>query len=191
MAFDQLSERLFVSIGFPEPCQAALAKLMEPLEGVRWTRPEQLHLTLRFLGDTLEDQAQRMIESLSAVRVEPFLLPLEGVGVFPPRGPARILWAGLGRAHTRLFQLRQQVDDALLAAGWRGEMRSFEPHITVGRVVTASPKPIEAWLHHHRDFEGPPFRVSGFQLMASELRSNGPVHRIYHDFALSAEERNR
>lgn len=184
MAFTQLSERLFVSLGLPEPCRAALAALMEPMEGVRWTRPEQLHLTLRFLGDVLEEQAQRMVASLAQVQVEPFLLPLEGTGTFPPRGNPKILWAGLGNAHTRLFQLRQRVDDALLSAGWQGELRSFEPHITLGRVIQSSVKATEAWLHKHRTFEGPPFRVNSFQLMASELNSAGPMHRVHTDFLL-------
>ena len=184
MAFAQLSERLFVSIGLPEPCRTALAELMEPIDGVRWTRSEQLHLTLRFLGDVLEGQLQRMVETLKTVRVEAFVLPLEGVGIFPPRGHPRILWAGLGNAHTRLFQLRQRVDDALLAAGWQGELRSFDPHITVGRVVTATRAATEAWVHKHREFEGPPFRVESFQLVTSELHSNGPVHRVHSEFPL-------
>lgn len=184
MAFPQLSERLFVGIRFPEPCRDALAELMDPIEGVRWTRTEQLHLTLRFLGDVVENQAQGMVEALKEIRVEPFLLPLEGTGVFPPRGRPKILWAGLGTAHTRLFQLRQRVDDALLSAGWQGELRSFDPHVTVGRVITASQKQVDAWLHRHRDFEGPPFRVTSFQLIASELHSAGPVHRVYSDFVL-------
>lgn len=180
----QPSHRLFVSLALPEPCRDALAALMDPIDGVRWTRPEQLHLTLRFLGDTLEQEAQLMVERLTAIRVEPFILPLEATGVFPPKSPPRILWAGLGNAHTRLFQLRQKVDDALLAAGWRGDVRSFEPHITVGRVITASSKATAAWQQRHRTFAGPPFRVTSFQLMESELHSNGPVHRVYADFKL-------
>lgn len=185
MAFAQLSERLFVSIGFPAPCRDALAELMEPIEGVRWTRPEQLHLTLRFLGDVMEDQIQRIVEELKTVRVESFLLPLAGTGVFPPRGQPRILWAGLGNAHTRLFQLRQRVDDALLATGWQGELRTFDPHITLGRAITVPRASVDAWLHKHREFEGPPFRVSSFQLVASELHSNGPIHRVHTDFPLA------
>lgn len=184
MAFAQLSERLFVRLDLPPPCRDALTELMEPIEGVRWTRPEQLHLTLRFLGDVVADQAQRMVAALKTVRVEPFLLPIAGIGVFPPRGEPKVLWAGLGNAHTRLFQLRQRVDDALLSAGWTGELRSFEPHITVGRVIQGERKAIDAWLHRHRAFEGPPFRVASFELVASELNYGGPVHRVHTAFPL-------
>lgn len=186
MAFAHLSDRLFVSLSLPGPCQDALAELMTPIEGVRWTRPEQLHLTLRFLGDILEEQTQRMVAALQTVRVEPFLLPIEGVGVFPPRGNPKILWAGLGTAHTRLFQLRQRVDDALLLAGWSGELRSFEPHVTIGRVVQGDRKAIDAWLQRHRGFEGPPFRVTSFELMASDLQTTGSIHRVHTAFPLKS-----
>lgn len=184
MAFASYSNRLFVSIPFPTPCQDSLATLMDPVEGVRWTRPEQLHLTLRFLGDVVDEQAQRMAAALSGIQVESFLLPLEGVGVFPPRGPTKILWAGLGNAHTRLFQLRQKVDDALLSAGWQGELRSFEPHATVGRVVTSDRQVVEKWLKDHREYIGPSFRVTAFQLVSSDLHSTGPVHRVQTEFPL-------
>lgn len=184
MAFTSYSNRLFVSIPFPPACQDSMAALMEPIDGVRWTRPEQLHLTLRFLGDVLDEQAERMISGLAQVKVEPFILPIEGVGRFPPRGPSKILWVGLGNAHTRLFQLRQKVDDALLAAGWQGDLRSFEPHVTVGRVVTAAPQAIEHWLKKNRTYVGPNFRVTAFQLVASDLHSNGPVHRVRTEFGL-------
>ncbi len=181
-----LSDRLFVSLSLPPPCRDALACLMEPLEGVRWTRPDHLHLTLRFLGDVVENQAQRLVEALEAVRVEPFLLPIGGTGVFPPRGEPKVLWAGLGNAHPRLFQLRQRVDDALLSAGWQGELRSFEPHITVGRAVGVDRSVIDPWLHRHRSFEGPPFRVTAFKLMVSDLRFGGAVHRVHTGFPLES-----
>lgn len=189
MAFTHLSDRLFVSLALPAPCRDALAELMQPIEGVRWTRPEQLHLTLRFLGDVMDDQSQRVVTALQSIRVEPFLLPIEGVGVFPARGQPKVLWVGLGNAHTRLFQLRQRVDDALLSAGWLGELRSFEPHVTLGRVLQGDRKAIDAWLHRHRGFEGPPFRVISFELMASDLHSTGSVHRIHTAFLLGESEK--
>ena len=184
MAFASYSNRLFISIPFPPPCQDSLATLMDPVDGVRWTRPEQLHLTLRFLGDVLDEQAQRMTDALAQIRVESFVLPIEGVGKFPPRGPTKILWAGLGNAHTRLFQLRQRVDDAVLSAGWQGDLRTFEPHVTVGRVVTADRGIVDTWLKDHRDYVGPSFRVNAFQLVSSDLHSSGPVHTVIHEFPL-------
>ncbi|MFT3782468.1 MAG: RNA 2',3'-cyclic phosphodiesterase [Nibricoccus sp.] len=182
----QATQRLFVSLHLPAACQDAVAAIQQKRHGITWTPPEQFHLTMRFLGDVETALAQRIEEELAKVRVEPFLLPLAGAGRFPPRGLARVLWVGVGNGHTRLFQLRQKIDDAVLAAGWRGELRNFDPHITVGRVRAeeADPVVVEKWPTSHRDFEGPPFRVDAFQLMSSDLSSAGAVHKVVRRFPL-------
>jgi len=180
------TERLFVSLSLPPAGKDALAGLQEKLPGVAWGAPEQFHLTMRFLGDVETSLAVRIEDALAAIRVEPFLLPLGGVGRFPPRGPVRVLWASVGRGHTRLHQLRKKIDDAALAAGWRGELRNFDPHITLGRVEDdAEPETIDQWLKSHRDFEGPIFRINTFELMASELRpGGGAAHTLRRRFSL-------
>jgi 2'-5' RNA ligase len=97
-----------------------------------------------------------------------------------------VLWAGVGSGHTRLHQLRKKIDDAVLAAGWRGELRNFDPHITLGRVHDdAEPSEIDHWLEVYRDFEGPVFRVSEFNLMSSELRPGVAVHTLKRRFPLA------
>ena len=83
------SERLFVALALPNWLRAELKGLSEPLRAVAWIRPEQLHLTLRFLGDTPADKIDRIMESLASIHVESFILPIEGVGVFPLKGPPR------------------------------------------------------------------------------------------------------
>ena len=85
---DSAPERLFVSLALPDPCRAVVMELYDKLEGVTWTRPEQLHLTMRFLGDVESDLAVQIETSLAAIRVKPFLLPLESAGRFPPRSGA-------------------------------------------------------------------------------------------------------
>jgi 2'-5' RNA ligase len=162
-----------------------LEELQEDVGGVAWTVPEQFHLTMRFLGGVDAALATRIEDALAEIRVGPFLLPFGGVGRFPPRGPVRVLWAGIGNGHPRLHQLRKKIDDAALAAGWRGELRNFEPHITLGRVQDgAETAPIERWLKTHAAFEGPLFRVAAFDLMSSELRSGGAVHTLRRQFSL-------
>jgi 2'-5' RNA ligase len=166
-----LKPQFFVSLALPQPCQDALARLRAKVEGAIWTARDQLHLTMRFLGEVEEPLIERVEQALTGVRVQPFVLPIEGVGRFPPRGPAKALWAGIGRGSTRLYQLRQQIDDAVLSAGWRGVLRSFDPHITVGRVGSTSQRGVDPWLSDHREFVGPPFRVEAFYLMVRDPRS--------------------
>lgn len=178
------SERLFLALPLPTPARAELARLAEPLEGVAWGPPGQFHLTLRFLGEVDAPTRTAIEERLAAVRVEPFLLPLAGVGAFPPQGAPRTVWAGTGAGHPRLFQLRQRLDDALLAAGLTLDVRTFLPHVTLARCRPEAAG-VAAWLRRHRDLEGPPVRVDCFELCASELLPAGAVHTVKRRFPLA------
>jgi 2'-5' RNA ligase len=163
--------RLFVALALPEVVRSDLAAVMGPLTGARWTPPANLHLTLRFIGASDAARCDALADSLARVRVEPFILPVEGLGVFPTRGPAKVLWAGLGGAHTRLFQLRKQVDEALLAVDLTLAVHTFQPHITLARLAeNHEPKELAKFLARHARFEAPPFRVSEFHLMTSALQ---------------------
>jgi len=164
-------ERLFVALALPEPVREELASLAGPVPGVFWTRKAQLHVTLRFLGDVPAGQAERIDEKLAQIRVEPFLLPVEGLGVFPPKGPPRVLWAGVGAGHPRLYQLRQRLDDALLSAGLDLDVRS-------------AGEGVSAWLRRHRELSAPPFRVEAFDLCSSVLRPSGAEHSLKRRYPL-------
>ena len=178
--------RLFTALVPPATVQAELADVAAPLAGVRWTAAENIHLTLRFIGDTDEAKVERYVESLLRVRVEPFILPVGGVGLFPSRGPAKVLWAGVGNGHTRLYQLRKQVDEALLAVDASLAMPGFHPHFTLGRLgEQTDPKEIAHFLERHRKLEAPPFRVTEFHLMASELTpGKPPTYFVLRSFPL-------
>jgi 2'-5' RNA ligase len=170
--------RLFIAIDAPDPICAALGELPQPMRGLAWTPPHQYHLTLRFLGEVAVEKREVIERALDTVRVESFILPVEGVGSFPPNRPPRVLWMGVGQGHPRLFQLRQRVDDALLGSGLTDlDVRTFHPHFTLGRcgpgVVTAD---VGRWLREHREFEAPPFRADAFTLYRSELHPSGAVH---------------
>jgi RNA 2',3'-cyclic 3'-phosphodiesterase len=179
------TERLFLAVTLPEPVRNALAALAQPISGVTWTRPEQLHLTLRFLGDVPGSQIEAAIARLATVRVAPFILPVEGLGTFPPNRPPRTLWAGVGRGHPRLFQLRQRLDDALLAIGLALDVRLFHPHATLGRCSEKSAAAVAQWLRAHRDFTAPPFRVEAFDLYKSDLHRCGAEHTLKRSFPLA------
>lgn len=179
------ADRLFIAIPLPASMRDQLAGLLTPMRSIAWTRPEQLHLTLRFLGEVDVDWSARMEAALSGVQVEPFLLPVAGMGAFPPRGTARVIWVGVGQGHPRLHQLRQRIDDALLGTGFPLDVRIFHPHVTLGRVKDSSaPAAAAEFLKRHRDFESAPFRVETFQLYASELRPGGAVHTLQREFRL-------
>ncbi|HXP63154.1 MAG TPA: RNA 2',3'-cyclic phosphodiesterase [Dongiaceae bacterium] len=179
------SERLFVALALPDSVKADLAGLAEPLRGVSWTRPAQLHLTLRFLGDVTADGAGRIEERLAAIRVESFIIPVEGLGAFPPKGPPRVIWVGVGAGHPHLFQLRQRLDDALLATGIDFDVRFFQPHITLARCDEGGAPAFSPWLRRHRDFSAGPFKVRAFDLCSSRLSPQGAEHGLKRRFPLA------
>lgn len=176
--------RLFVALLPTAPEREALLDLNSDIPGVRWTPPGQLHLTLRFIGSVTDPERERIEEALERVAVRRFLLDLEEVRGFPPRGTPTILWAGIGRGHPLLHQLRQQVDDHLLATGTPIALRAFEPHLTLARVREAPPVAVAHWLKRQREFTGPIWPVDVFHLMASEPRPGGSIYRTLRRFPL-------
>lgn len=183
-------ERLFVALTLPDPLRSALVALTQTLPGVTWTPPAQLHLTLRFLGDVPVEQIEPLAERLATVRVEPFLLPVEGLGAFPPKRLPHVIWAGVGSGHPRLHQLRQRLDDTLLAAGLDVDLSTFHPHVTLARCTDGAAAAVGHWLHAHREFAAPPFRVESFELYASELHPDGAVHTLRRSFPLTKQTRH-
>ncbi len=177
--------RLFVALTPPPAVRDALAAIQRPLDGVTWTPPHQLHVTLRFLGDVATDRIEALIERLAGIRVAAFVLPLEGLGAFPPNRPPRVVWMGVGRGHPRLFQLRQRLDDTLLAAGLTPDLRTFHPHVTLARVGPAPSAAVAQWLRAEQARTAPPFLVDGFELYASELHPAGAVHTLKARFPLA------
>jgi 2'-5' RNA ligase len=167
--------RLFTAIVPPATIRDELAGLVASLPGLlSGTRAENIHLTLRFIGETSEDRQIAFSEALGRVRVEPFILPVAKTGVFPTRGPAKVLWAGAGNAHPRLFQLRKQVDDALLRVDSGLDVHHFHPHFTLGRLPEGyDAKLLAKFLERYAGFEAPPFRVDEFHLLASEWSPEG------------------
>ena len=186
MERDPQMPRLFVALQPTDPARAALADLTDEIPGVRWVQPAQFHLTLRFIGEVTAEGTEKIIAALSQVRVQPFFLELTGTGGFPPRGPAAVLWAGIGHGHPLLHQLRQQVDDRLLTTGIPFELRAFVPHFTLGRCRDAAPVAVSHWLKRHRDFTGPTWPVNQFHLMSSDATKPGQAYETLHSFPLGA-----
>ncbi len=103
---------------------------------IRWPTPENVHLTVRFLGDTTPEQRLLLATELSQVATihAPFSLQLSGLGAFPnPRKPA-VLWMGIDGQIESLARFQQSVEDAAVASGFQREQRPYRPHLTIGRI---------------------------------------------------------
>jgi 2'-5' RNA ligase len=179
------TQRLFLAITPPETVRQTLVGLQQPLRNVRWTPVNQLHLTIRFLGDVDGATSDALIERLARLHVEPFTLPLEGAGVFPLKGAPRVLWVGVGSGHPRLHQLRQQVDDAVVSVSPVADVSTFHPHVTVARCNESAHAGVTAWARVHREFAGPVFLVDSINLYASDRLPAGAVYRLVKLFPLN------
>jgi 2'-5' RNA ligase len=169
------AKRLFVSIELPESIAKSLAELDPHLRGVRWLEPRQMHLTLAFLGSVSSETQETLAEKLRAISWKSFFLPLVGLGTFPSKGWPTIIWIGVGTGHPHLFQLHKRVQEALLAAGLEPDLRSFHPHVTLGRCHDVSPQTIRPFLKSHDAFDAGMIHVGSFSLNSSDLTPAGSV----------------
>ena len=176
--------RLFLAVDAPPSAVAALRIHMRPLAGFAWTRPEQLHLTLRFLGSTEATQVATLRDQLRTVRSAPFVLGIEGLGVFPQQGRPDVLWCGVGTGGQAIQQLRSRVDYALLDLGIDTDPRPFVPHFTLARLGPPAQQQLPDWLRRHRDLAAPPFPVDRFTLYSSRLAPTGAVHTAIEEYPL-------
>ena len=136
------SVRTFVAVELDEELKGNLAQLQRRLRdrvaprSVRWVRPEGIHLTLKFLGDTSTAKVDEVKAALTeaAFEVEPFTFTVEGLGCFPNARRPRVLWVGLQEPSGALHRLREAVEAHVAPLGFPTERRSFHPHLTLGRV---------------------------------------------------------
>lgn len=134
--------RTFIAIELDEDLKDNLARLQNRLRGqmsprsVRWVRPEGIHLTLKFLGDTTEEQAVQVKEALNraAAGAGPIPFSVGGVGCFPNTRRPRVVWVGLHEPTGALARLRGAIEEQVVPLGFPTEKRPFSPHLTLGRV---------------------------------------------------------
>jgi|TARA_R100000049_G_scaffold5031_1_gene12939 2'-5' RNA ligase len=176
--------RLFVALRPPPDIRDPLIDTMEGVEGARWQSDEQLHLTLRFVGEADTAQANDLVSALEAVRAPRFTLQLRGLGTFERKGRTRALWAKVDESEP-LAILHRRVERACRAAGLAPETRKFVPHVTIAR-VNASTGPIGGWLATHGRLALPPWPVDAFHLYESRLEPGGAHYEPVVDFPLDA-----
>jgi len=172
-----MSKRLFVALELPLPTRERLARLDPEIRGVRWTDVAHIHLTMSFLGDLQAGAEERMRDALAGVRVGSFFLPLTGVGAFGGEHPT-VVWAGVGKGHPHLFALHKRIQDAVLRAGLEPDLRSFHPHVTLGRAKDVSRHDLKAFLRKFEETEFDLVHVTGFALFSSVLAREGATHTL-------------
>jgi 2'-5' RNA ligase len=163
--------RLFVAIRPPEQIRDLLLDAMDDSTDFRWQADEQLHLTLRFVGEVERPVANDLADALSRIRSEPFELRIAGVGRFEQRNSGA-LWAGV-EPKPPLAVLAAKVERACQSVGLEPERRAFHPHITLARWKGRRTREVQAWLERARGLSSEPFAVDAFTLFESRLSKHG------------------
>lgn len=163
--------RLFVGLRPPPAIRAALGAVMTGVERARWQDDDQLHLTLRYIGEVERPVAEDVATMLSNIRFPAITVALDGVGQFGARGRINALWAGV-TPHDELTRLHLKIDRALVRIGLPPEGRAYLPHITIAR-ISGSAGPIDGFLARNASLSSPPFELRHFLLFESHLGHDG------------------
>lgn len=168
--------RLFVAIRLPRAVRERLLAIAGGVFGVRWQTDDQLHLTLRFVGDVDRHGAEDVAAALLSVNARPFDVALIGGGRFGEGTRAGSLWIGVA-PHESLVALHKKIDAACRRAGVPSERRAYLPHITVGRFGRTAGL-ADAFLERAAAATGAPFTIDSFGLYESRLGSEGAAYEL-------------
>ncbi|MEA3015091.1 MAG: 2,3-cyclic 3-phosphodiesterase [Sphingomonadales bacterium] len=174
--------RLFVAIRPPSAIRKLLLGAMGGVSGARWQSEDQLHLTLRFIGEVDRHRAGDIHAALGAVHQPPFELALNGIGAFERRGLAETVWAGVA-PHAPLRALHKKVDAALARVGIAPDERAYLPHITLARLKRSS-GPVGNLLESAGGLGSPAFAVDHFALFESDLTAEAAVYSTVERYSL-------
>jgi len=168
-------KRLFVAIDLPDHIRDQLSDLQGGIPGARWIDWDNLHLTLRFIGDVHEDVADDVDMALSGIVAPSFDLAIAGLGTFESRGDPTTLWAGIER-NPALKHLRDRVESALCRIGLAPDGRKFAPHVTLARLKNPSHDRLRTYIARNNLIRLEPFTVHGFTLFSSQLSKSGSIY---------------
>jgi 2'-5' RNA ligase len=182
--------RSFIAIELPDEVKFSLAEVQKGLKksgaDIRWVKTDNIHLTLKFLGDVKEENIDGINQALKGAcnNHNVFGIEIRDIGTFPARKSPRVLWAGIS-CQDELIKLQEEIDGAMASLGFAPEKRAFSPHLTIGRFKSSQGmnslmKEIEAIRH---DSFGR-FDVRSIYLIKSDLKPSGAVYTRIKEFPL-------
>ncbi len=181
------SWRLFIAIELPAEIRHAIQRHIDQLRAAlpdvraSWTREDNLHLTLKFLGDLAVNRVESLSQALmhAGARTNPFNLVIQGCGAFPPRGKPKVLWIGISpETESACLDLYEAIEDSCAKAGFKRDERKFHPHLTIARLRHPAGARELANLHRETKFEPMALKVNSACLIRSELNSSGSRYTV-------------
>lgn len=186
--------RTFLAVELDEAVRSAIVDLQEELAAVgtevKWTEPENLHVTLLFLGEVEDREVHRVcrIAETTAAGHAPFRMAVEQIGCFPHERRPRVLWVGIGAGTQELVALHDALEPPLMELGYRREERRYTPHITLGRVKSDRPvESLQRALARRTAWQGGEMMVQEVAVLSSELTPEGPLYTVLSRARLAGE----
>lgn len=176
--------RLFVAVELPADMRADLVRLRSPLPRANWVSADNLHLSLRFIGEVDDEQAADIDTELSRIDAPAFELSLAGIGEFGSGERVRTLWLGI-EPSPPLLALQSKVESAMRRAWLPPEGRRFAPHVTLARLKNPPLERIAPFIAAHAQFRAGPVAVNRFVLYSSILASHGPTYTAERTYKLA------
>ncbi|WP_003544298.1 RNA 2',3'-cyclic phosphodiesterase [Desulfotomaculum nigrificans] len=176
--------RLFIAIDVPDSLKNSLTELQRTIfadSSVKLVEQQNLHLTLKFLGETPGDKCPDIVQAMqqTVIGCPPFQLRLHGLGIFPTRGNPKVVWVGIGGARGKLITLQQNLEQNLAGFGFPAEGRKYSPHLTLGRLrEPLNLNQLQTNIGRYREQEFGAWQVSAIKLMQSTLTKAGPIYKV-------------
>jgi 2'-5' RNA ligase len=181
--------RLFIAIPIPEPVRDEIIRVQQALQplaprgAIRWARPDQIHLTLRFLGDVPAARLEALKEAIGAVcrAVRPLQLRAEGIGFFPNDHSPRVIWVGINEAEGLLVDLQRRIETAARSFTAESSPETFVGHATLGRCKSFRPSDLEKLLARVRVSQGRTFgewTAPEVEIIRSRLSPAGALYTV-------------
>ncbi len=182
--------RIFLAISWPEECRGRVREVVEKLKelrGVKTVEAENLHLTLKFLGEVPEEKIGEIGGALEEIKSRgSFPVKLKGVGVFPKADYIRVIWVGVEKGREEVEKLQKEVDNLLLPLNFKKDSR-FHSHFTLARVKKVNPEEKEKLkkiLEEYQAEEFGEFSVDSVKIMKSQLTPQGPIYSLVKEIKL-------
>jgi len=179
------------SVEVRQRCAVLIRKLATSEVKATWTRTENMHHTLKFVGDTADTQLPDVCRAMAraAATMAPFVLESVGVGAFPRIAAPRTVWIGTGAGAEAMVALHEAIDQELYEVGFAHEARRFQPHLTLGRVRKGgvSLEPLVQRLEENHDFQAGHTIADEVILFSSMLAKGGPVYEVLGRAPLGVE----
>jgi RNA 2',3'-cyclic 3'-phosphodiesterase len=181
--------RLFVALEIPTTTRKNLSALIASLRAItrepRWARAENLHVTLKFLGEVAESKLAAVQTALGGVRShQAVTVAFRGLGFFPNEKKPRVFWAGI-EASSNLKTLAADIEGAMERCGIAREMREFSPHLTLARLERSLPEALRKPVEENAQREFGSLRTGEFHLMQSKLKPSGAEYTTLKTFSFS------